>query len=89
MSYHAKIMNLPRRPASMIACNVSAYAEGERDARHAAAEIACDSDAEIAAYSAENERLRAALLTAINSPMGVVPDCALEFYKPGRRSATP
>jgi hypothetical protein len=38
-----------------------AYREGHRDARHDAAEIAAQADAEIAALRAENERLREAL----------------------------
>jgi catalase len=52
MNYHGRIMNIPiNHPKAMTSEN---YKEGHRDARHDAAEIANEADAEI-------ERLRSAL----------------------------
>jgi hypothetical protein len=50
MSYHARMMNIRKGQFG----NRPHYQEGHRDARHAAAEIALEADAEI-------ERLRAVL----------------------------
>ena len=53
MSYHQRIMNIPAYDDAPFE-----YKEGHRDARHAAAEIASEADAEV-------ERLRARELNAL------------------------
>lgn len=51
MGYHEKMMNIPR--PSTRSRNGPHYAAGHRDARHAAAEIAAEADAEIDALKAQ------------------------------------
>lgn len=59
--YHGKMMNIQGRPASMIVGGVSAWNDGHKHARHAAAKIANAADAEIAAQSARIDALESAL----------------------------
>jgi chromosome segregation ATPase len=47
-NYHGRMMNIPTTGRRSVA-----YREGHRDARHAAAEIASEADAEIASLAAE------------------------------------
>lgn len=49
MDYHSRIMNIERDPMKVAAApKDAAYSCGHRDARHAAAEITLEADAEIA-----------------------------------------
>ena len=59
MSYHSKIMNIPVTLTTFPGELAIAHKFGHRDARHAAAEIALQADAEI-------ERLREALKVMCN-----------------------
>lgn len=76
--YHGRIMNIQHR---RIAAPHN-YVEGHRDARHAAAEIAAEADAELAAFKAERDRLREALERIVNEadhPLG----CAIDGNEMG------
>jgi hypothetical protein len=48
MTYESRLHNMQARPASMIADNVRSWNEGYKHARHEAATIGCQADAEIA-----------------------------------------
>lgn len=62
MSYYDRIMNIPAKPPKAIGSNHPIiYKEGHRDARHAAAEIAGEADAEIARLKNEKAELLEAL----------------------------
>lgn len=60
--YHARMMNIAAVPDFLLPIGgESAYKTGHRDARHAAAEIALEANAEIARLTAERDRLKGAL----------------------------
>ena len=72
MDYHGRIMNIEVDVASMAAAGKPrslrfAFKAGHRDARHAAAEIANEADATIAAKAAEIARLREALTSLLGA----------------------
>lgn len=60
MSYHNRVMNVPADPvkADEFLAGSMAYKHGHRDARHAAAAIAAEADAEVAAKDATIGGLR-------------------------------
>ena len=77
MSYEQRIMNIPAKWDGPRGPDATAYLEGHRDARHAAAEIVLEADAEITRLRAENERLREALSSIVkeaDNPMGCIID---------------
>jgi len=71
MDYHGRIMNIGINPSSAGQCSqcqpMAAYTFGHRDARHAAAEIALEAQAEIA-------RLREALEKIAKGRTGLDPE---------------
>lgn len=46
-TFHGRIVNIRSKPASMIVGSVRDYANGHKDGRHAAAEIALEADTRI------------------------------------------
>jgi hypothetical protein len=71
MNLHARIMNVLCDPEASEATYERriAYSKGHRDARHAAAEIANEAEAELAALRAERDALRDALEDIASSDM--------------------
>lgn len=65
-TYHSRIMNIPRHSAGIVdAFDIDSFEQGHRrghkDAKHAAADIAGEADAEIARLQAQVAELRSKL----------------------------
>lgn len=73
MDYHGRIMNIAASLETierhLLARPDTAYRIGHRDARHAAAEIALEADAKLAAKEAKIARLREALANLAAYPL--------------------
>ena len=86
MDYHGRIMNIECLPPARmnqhpVDPECSAYRIGHRDARHAAAEIACEAQAEIA-------RLRE-VLTVIAYPLNIGKVYHMDAVKQARAALAP